>query len=130
MLLWRLEEHLEDFRPLSTELSVRNRCRLDWRAPTWSWVSVDGKVAFGCHSQSELVNWNMKGRSPSSDEDSYKEYVRVLEAETTPSGPDPFGPVSSGYLTLSCSDLICGRLGHVDGPDDLHMLGPLTAIVT
>lgn len=118
-LLWRLEEHLEDYRPPGMERPVRNRCRPEWRAPTWSWISVDGKVAFGCHSQSELLDWSMNGRSPLSDESSYEEYVRVIKAETTPSGPDPFGPVSSGKLALSCSNIICGRLGHVDGPEDL-----------
>lgn len=118
-LLWRLEEHLEDFSPPGTERPERNRCRPQWRAPTWSWISVDGKVAFGCHSQSELLGWSMNGHSPSSDESSYKEYVRVLEAETIPSGPDPFGPVSSGHLTLSCSKFVRGRLGRIDGPEDI-----------
>lgn len=126
-LLWRLEEHVEGTGPSDAKRMVRNRCRPDWRAPTWSWLSVDGKVAFGIHSPRELRFWSMKpillGRSHEiSDEksDSTKHmYVRVLDAKTTPSGPDPFGPVSSGRLTIACSNLIRGHLGHATGPEDL-----------
>ena len=82
-------------------------------------LSVDGKVAFSYHSQSEPLVWSTRGRSSARDESSYKEYIRVLEAKTTPSGPDSFGPVSSGQIALACSNLICGRLGHVNGPEDL-----------
>lgn len=118
-LLWRLEEHLEDTSPPGTRRRVRNRCRPEWRAPTWSWLSVDGRVAFGIHSQRELYVRSTGKRSLAGDEISYKDYVRVLEAGTTPSGPDPFGPVLSGQLRLSYSVLICARLGHASGPEDL-----------
>lgn len=125
-LLWRLEEHREGARPSSTEPTVRNRFRPDWRAPTWSWLSVDGKVVFGEHSQFELRRWSVKPyftrRGHTSQEKSGRNehmYIRILDAETTPSGPDPFGPVSSGKLTIACSNLIRGRLGHAAGPEDL-----------
>lgn len=125
-LLWRLEEHCEGARPSSTERTVRNRFRPDWRAPTWSWLSVDGKVAFGEYSQFELRKWSVKpyitGRGHTSQEQgglNEHMYVRILDAKTTPSGPDPFGPVSSGKLTIACSDLIRGRLGHAASPEDL-----------
>lgn len=38
-----------------------------------------------------------------------REYIQVLEAWTRPAGPDPYGAVTSGELTLSYSYLIRGR---------------------
>lgn len=126
-LLWRLRKHREGRGSSDAKRTVRNRRRPDWRAPTWSWLSVDGQVAFGEHAQLELRFWStkelLKGRSHEiSDEksDDFRHmYARVLDAKTTPSGPDPFGPVSSGQLTIACSHLVRGHLGHAFGPEDL-----------
>jgi len=51
-----------------------------WRAPSWSWASVEGIVSFP-------VGWVDQ------------EYT-VLKAVCTPLGPDQFGAVSDGYLTI------------------------------
>ncbi|KAK8877645.1 HET-domain-containing protein [Apiospora arundinis] len=70
------------------------RQRAAGQAPTWSWASIEGRVRF-------LSSW-LGGN--------YKPRIRVLDAWTTPSGPDPFGPVSGGELTLACASLLRGDL--------------------
>lgn len=83
-------------------LGTIRKPRPEWRAPTWSWASVDGQVLF---------SYYVDGLSDQRIQDMVdKDYIRVLEAKTTPSGQDPFGPVDSGELTLSCSYLVRGHL--------------------
>lgn len=65
------------------------RARPPWRAPTWSWTSVDGSV--------EIGSFFMDGS---------KQYTTLLDAWTEPAGPDPFGAVTGGELVLACSHLI------------------------
>lgn len=72
---------------LSWEVLRKKSRRPEWRAPTWSWASIDGEVG---HFELEDCN----------------EYVRVVDAWTRPSGPDAFGAVADGELTLSCTRLI------------------------
>jgi hypothetical protein len=54
-----------------------------WRAPTWSWASVEGTISFP------------NGYIHSSDTD-----YSILEAVCTPIGPDQFGAISDGHLTV------------------------------
>lgn len=68
---------------------TRRRARPPWRAPTWSWTSVDGSV--------EVGSFFMDGS---------KQYTTLLDAWTKPAGPDPFGAVTGGELVLACSHLI------------------------
>lgn len=68
--------------------------RPKWRAPTWSYMSIEGAVA--------QITW------PS--EWVQETYVNVVDVWTKPSGPDPCGAVTSGELTLSCSCLHRGHL--------------------
>lgn len=75
-----------------------SRKRPDWRAPTWSWASIDRGV-FG--------SWYPRGLLGN---DTLNECVRLLDVWTTPSGPDPFGAVSNGELKLGCYALVRGRL--------------------
>jgi hypothetical protein len=67
-----------------------------WRAPTWSWVSVDGPVRLTQYQS----DWGAI------------EYVRVRDVRTTPSSQDPFGAVTAGELTLACSTLVSGQFYH------------------
>lgn len=76
-LLWRIVS------------SSRRRARPPWRAPTWSWTSVDGIV--------EIGSFFMDGS---------RLYTTLLDAWTKPAGPDPFGAVTGGELVLACSHLI------------------------
>ncbi|KAK2033595.1 HET-domain-containing protein [Colletotrichum zoysiae] len=72
----------------------KRRKRPVWRAPSWSWIAVDGRV--------ELRTWsNVPGMT---------KHVSVSCAWTEPSGLDPFGQVSSGFLTLECSALVRAQL--------------------
>jgi hypothetical protein len=54
-----------------------------YRAPSWSWASLDGDLA-------------VFGRTYYSTDD----YCEALGASVTPSGPDTFGEVSEGMITL------------------------------
>lgn len=53
-----------------------------WRAPTWSWASVDCKVNFMPHDKEGVFQFS------------------VEEVSCTPAGPDPTGPLSAGYAVL------------------------------
>jgi len=63
-----------------------------YRAPTWSWASVDGPVklpeAILCEEKSDIL-------------------ITVRDAKTDLLSTDPFGPVSGGEIT------ICGRLAKI-----------------
>jgi hypothetical protein len=59
----------------------------NYRAPSWSWASIDGEIAWktwqDCH------------------EAKCKMHCILLEAQTTPVGLDKFGGVKDGFLKLS-----------------------------
>lgn len=66
---------------LPWSVSGERRKRPVWRAPSWSWISVDGPT---CYCQEEI--W-----SPTTWSKDAREYISVQDAWTTPSGPNPFG---------------------------------------
>ncbi|KAM0816062.1 putative heterokaryon incompatibility protein [Seiridium cardinale] len=55
-----------------------------YRAPSWSWASLDG----------EVMGIGSAFRTEGAD------CVKVLDAGCTPAGEDPFGAVSDGYILL------------------------------
>ncbi len=59
--------------------------RPDYRAPTWSWASVDGPVRFAEPRQH------------------YKPMIKLIQAEVTPSGNDRTGAVKHGFLLVEGS---------------------------
>jgi hypothetical protein len=59
----------------------------EWRAPTWSWASIDGQVTLGTEKEPIFDTF-------------YPIICEVLDATVTLASLDPFGPVSSGVLTL------------------------------
>jgi hypothetical protein len=63
-----------------------NTRQTKYRAPTWSWASVDGPV-----SMLFPKAWTMSHI-----------LVRVLEAKVDLVSSDPFGPVKGGHLKISC----------------------------
>lgn len=67
---------------------------MNYRAPSWSWASVDGMVT--------SVTADKKNQ--------YKHYAHVIDAYTTPSGQDPMGRVSGGQITVSCTSMLLGKL--------------------
>lgn len=68
--------------------------RPPWRAPTWSWASMDGGVAWR-----PLQNGILETK-----------YAHVLEARTVKRGADPFGQITSGVVRLACSGMVVGHL--------------------
>ncbi|KAH0534062.1 hypothetical protein FGG08_007341 [Glutinoglossum americanum] len=56
----------------------------EWRAPTWSWASIDSPIGFISMRKDDASN-----------------HCAIIQAECTPLGPDSFGEVSSGCITLS-----------------------------
>ena len=86
--LWR--EDLEQ--QLCWEVSVEHFTTTDppYRAPSWSWASVDSQIIF--------PDMESYGQGCSN--------IRILQVHITPSGPDPLGDVKSGVLRLSCEILL------------------------
>jgi hypothetical protein len=72
LLLWSMNPQIAP-RPLPPH----------YRAPSWSWASLDGEVTMPALRHSELPS------------------LKVLEADVRPSSLDPFGAVESGYLKVS-----------------------------
>lgn len=60
----------------------------DYRAPSWSWASVDGQI------DSVIDDWLRN--SP----DKYYPLVKVLESHIELAGDDEMGQVKGGYLKL------------------------------
>lgn len=92
--LWRgrVEEQLCWYRCRSKSTLKRP----PWRAPTWSWASVDGRVSWYTLQKGLLET----------------KYAHVLDANTIKYGHDPFGQVTSGVIRLSCSTMAAGHLAH------------------
>jgi hypothetical protein len=72
--------------------------RPEWRAPSWSWASVDGRTTYWAYWNHESLVGGMK------------KYIYVLDAWTTPAGPDLCGAVLGGELSIGCSVLVRGRV--------------------
>ncbi|KAK3371060.1 hypothetical protein B0T24DRAFT_705834 [Lasiosphaeria ovina] len=85
----------------------------EYRAPTWSWASLNGPV--------ELDRTLYTGDR--TRERAAKELARVLDAKRFPSGPSATGEVKDGFVTLRCSlirasfekNKICFDYQHVGG---------------
>ena len=63
-----------------------------YRAPSWSWASRNGPVRYTCQGF-----------------DKFRPMARILDVTCNPSGSDPTGAVSGGFLTIS-SPLISVQL--------------------
>jgi hypothetical protein len=79
-LCWRVEEPRT--RPLT------------WRAPSWSWASVDGPISY-------------KTTQEGICDDSY---AHVVDASVTPLAGDVFGELSAGTLHMACTGIVLGDL--------------------
>ncbi|TEA18482.1 hypothetical protein C8034_v009521 [Colletotrichum sidae] len=91
-----------------TRYGIRRK-RPSWRAPSWSWASIDGAIFY----------WHYWDRDSIVQE--LKTYIDVLDAWTTPSGPDPFGRVNDGLLSIACATLVSGQLLESGDFDDIAM---------
>lgn len=64
-----------------------------WRAPSWTWASINGRVAYRVTQPGVLDDV----------------YIHVLDSEVEHVGADPFGEVKSGTLRISCKGLLACR---------------------
>ena len=77
---------------------VSPRLRPAWRAPSWSWMSIDGKISYMCR----LKHMNLM----------LDTYTHVLDVDMELLGQDPFGEVRSGYMSFACSGMLAATLSH------------------
>ncbi|PMD34563.1 HET-domain-containing protein [Hyaloscypha variabilis F] len=86
-LLWKSHKRTSD----AWASDRSGRC-LPWRAPTWSWASVRGKVGWSydiiCYARNRSAF-------------TVKILAGLVEASCVPAGADVTGELSSGYLVLS-----------------------------
>ena len=67
----------------------RDMNRGEWRAPSWSWASIDGPV-----------KWSSRGAGDIS------KFCQILAAECVLAGESRTGKILSGYLRLRCKKLV------------------------
>ncbi|KAE8448134.1 hypothetical protein EG329_009738 [Mollisiaceae sp. DMI_Dod_QoI] len=65
-----------------------------WRAPSWSWASVDGGVTWYTRQKGVLDT----------------QYAHVLDASTTQDSYNPFGQITGGLIRLACCTIAAGYL--------------------
>ena len=75
----------------------------EYRAPSWSWASVDEKG---------FVHY-----SPKSEGTKYVYYAHVLDANVVPAGKEEFGELVGGELRMSYSAMLAGELNKIQGGD-------------
>jgi hypothetical protein len=68
----------------------------EYRAPSWSWASVDERG---------FANY-----SPRMEGSEYKYYAHVIDAHVVPLGKESFGELVGGLLEISCSVMLAGKL--------------------
>lgn len=86
-------------------MTLRRKKRPEWRAPTWSWTSIDTPTIYWPYWDHNDVAKN--------------EYVRVQGVRITLAGSDPFGAVSDGELQLRCTAMVRGQYCEPDNADDV-----------
>lgn len=87
--------------------------RLSWRAPTWSWASVDHPIYYN----DAPLFWH-----PDEAEDdsvSYERFVSIGDARVDPKAVDNFGELRSGMLQLHGRCIECSL--HYWGRDELGL---------
>ncbi|RFU28921.1 hypothetical protein B7463_g7420, partial [Scytalidium lignicola] len=88
--LWRRDMEMQLLWRVRTRSKNQNCYRpKDYRAPSWSWVSIEGSIKF---------------MSPPSDS-STRILATVIDVTIIPSGPDDFGQVRDGTLYIQCIPL-------------------------
>ncbi|KAF2182126.1 HET-domain-containing protein, partial [Zopfia rhizophila CBS 207.26] len=86
-LCWRVyaqDENYSGTTPVKGKILGKAVRPSDYRAPSWSWASLDAPIRFVAMAYSLLV-------------------ARVVKCEITPSGMDPYGKVKGGRLVIEVS---------------------------
>jgi hypothetical protein len=73
----------------------------EYRAPSWSWASVDEK--------------GYAHYTPRVEGSEYKYYSRVVDAHVVPLGKESFGELVGGLLEITCSVMLAGKLRKIQG---------------
>jgi hypothetical protein len=74
-----------------------------WRAPSWSWASINGRVNMEDSFGLLFIQSNFLSVC-----------THVVEAKTTYLDNNPFGAVTGGWLRVTCSGLLLARLVQED----------------
>lgn len=84
-----------------------------WRAPSWSWASVEGPILF---SEAHHIT------NPEADAENVTFWIDVISAECTPSSLDPMGKVAEGRLIIKggCRPAILKHRESCEGHDTRH----------
>lgn len=93
-LLWSSQAPLNSpspraISPWEVDYSKPSLASLIYRAPTWSWASIDGRIS---HSV----------RPDPGEEPLLLKHMNVLDVRCITSGRDPTGAVADGHLKISC----------------------------
>jgi hypothetical protein len=75
-----------------------------WRAPSWSWASVEGPILFSKDYHIGTFE---------ADSDSVTSWIDIISAKCTPSSLDPTETVGRGHLTIKGSGQLA-RLKHTE----------------
>ncbi|PWY88537.1 HET-domain-containing protein [Aspergillus heteromorphus CBS 117.55] len=67
-----------------------------YRAPSWSWASLDGRVSLGYR------DYGVENVGREEQEEDLEPLVEILTCEIETATNDPFGPVTGGNLRLEC----------------------------
>jgi hypothetical protein len=85
-----------------------------WRAPSWSWMSVDGDISFHDHLHLSFVPM-----------------ITIHECETKPASPDaPFGRIESAHLKLEGHKLLVNPLKLIKGSEAIQFWQPHGRVTT
>ncbi|RFU28712.1 hypothetical protein B7463_g7603, partial [Scytalidium lignicola] len=100
--LWRKDIELQ-FLWCQQSPGRRLRSGSKYRAPSWSWASVDEKG---------FVHY-----SPRFEGIEHVYYAHVLSASVVPAGKEPFGELEGGELRMSYSVMLAGQLKKIHGEE-------------
>jgi hypothetical protein len=70
----------------------------EYRAPTWSWASMDGLIHIAVRREIDEPSQRLDHSHV--DNSIYKTYTKVLDAQTVCTSDDKFGSVSDGFLLI------------------------------
>ena len=106
-LLWRTYQYPPNMTRAVNATPLRPPQRpSDYRAPSWSWASVDGRISYDSQMLESDAKYGgiwLPDDPPSPRESSEYDFgaFRVQEIETLASSSDPMGAVSAGHITLT-----------------------------
>lgn len=87
------------------------QARPEWRAPSWSWASVNGYTSFHPFKPAEM-------RSPRIF------CAKTLQASVTRVGENTYGEVSDGWIRITCSYVLRGKVVMVAGQPTIAFPSP------